>query len=113
MKSTSPARGRRLPVVTFHNETRLLRLLAASLLVLAIVVTGAALAQTSSDADTPPVVETSSYTDSSDTDIGDDQAERSAGGRLVAALVMPIKAGSTMPANASKCPHGREWLAVS
>ena len=69
-----------------------------------MMVTGAALAQTSSDADTSPVVETasdtdSSDTDSSDTDISDGQAERSAGDRRVAALVMPIQAGSTMPAN--------------
>ena len=88
MKSTSSARGRVLPIVTFHNETRLLRILAASLLVLAMMVTGAALAQTSSDTDTSPVVETGSdtdsseidsgETDSSEIDVGDNQAERSA-----------------------------------
>ena len=116
MKSTSSARGRVLPVVTFHNETRLFRILAASLLVLAMMVTGAALAQTSSNTDTSPVVETGSdtdsseidsgETDSSEIDVGDDQAERSAGDRRVAALVMPIQTGSTMPANARMAGNG-------
>ena len=71
-----------------------------------MMVTGAALAQTSSDADTSQVVETGSETNSSDTDIGDDQAERSAGDRRVAALVMPIQTGSTMPANARMAGNG-------
>ena len=66
-----------MPVVTFHNETRVLRILAASFLVLAMMVTGAAQAQTSSDTDTSPVVETGSDTDSGETDsseidVGDD-----------------------------------------
>ena len=85
-----------------------------------MMVTGAALAQTSSDTDTSPVVETGSDTDSSETDsseidsseidIGDDQAERSAGDRRVAALVMPIQTGSTMPANARMAGNGWRWL---
>ena len=52
----------------------------------------------------------SGETDSSEIDVGDDQAERSAGDRRVAALVMPIQTGSTMPANARMAGNGWRCL---
>ena len=112
MKSASSAPGRVLPVVTFHNETRL-RILAASLLVLAMVVTGAALAQTSSNTNTSLVVETGSDADSSDTDVGDDQAERSAGDRLADGTDGAPSACTAVqpPAYAVKVANG--WACVS